>query len=148
MISVREDFSGNRNRPLSNVNTCVYIVNHSEPIPTGYVAIHSQNRLSRTSRTCSSLAVIKSFLLSILLLGRDIQLNPGPNWKYPGVICNKAVKRNQKGIQCDHCDLWYHTKCCSIGDEMYQILANSSCTWICVDCGLPLFFLTRYLRPH
>ena len=53
----------------------------------------------------------------------------------------KTVKSNQKGIQCDHCDLWYHTKCCSIGDEMYNILANSSCVWLCplVSCGLPSF---------
>ena len=111
----------------------------SDPILTGFVAIHSQNRLNITSCTCSSSAVIKRFLLSVLLLGGDIQLNPGPNWKYPCGVCNKAVRRNQKGIQCDHCDLWYHTKCCSIGDKMYQILANSSCTWMCVDCGLPSF---------
>lgn len=26
-----------------------------------------------------------------------------------------------------------------LGDEMYRILANSSCTWMCVDCGLPSF---------
>ena len=112
---------------------------NSEPILIGFEAIYSQNRLNRTSSTCSSLTVIKRLLLSLLLLGGDIQLNPGPNWRYPCGVCNKPVKRNQKGIQCDHCDLWYHTKCCSVGDEMYHILANSSCTWMCVNCGLPRF---------
>ena len=112
---------------------------NSKPIPTGFEAIHNQNRLNRTSPTCSSSEVIKRFLLSMLPLGGDIQLNTGPNWRYPCGVWNKAVKKNQKGIQCDHCDLWYHTKCCSVGDEMYRILANSSCTWMCVDCGLPSF---------
>ena len=35
--------------------------------------------------------------------------------------------------------MWYHTKCCSVGDEMYYILVSSPFTWICVDCGLPSF---------
>lgn len=41
--------------------------------------------------------------------------------------------------QCDNCDLWYQTKCCSGCDKMYHILASSPCTWVCVDCGLPSF---------
>lgn len=59
--------------------------------------------------------------------------------KFPCGICSKPVKINQRGICCDSCDRWYHTRCCLIGDHMYDILANSSCLWICCDCGLPNF---------
>ena len=112
---------------------------NSEPTPTGLEAFYSHNRSARALSTWSYSTVTKKCLLTVLLLGGDIHLNPGPNWKYPCGTCNKLVKRNQKGIQCDHCDLWYHTKCCSIGDEIYNILANSPCVWLCPSCGLPSF---------
>ena len=69
----------------------------------------------------------------------DILRNPGPEWKYPCGVCQKPVKNNQKGLQCDSCDLWYHTNCCRVNDIVYNALANSSCSWICCGCGLPNF---------
>ena len=80
-----------------------------------------------------------SQLVMLLLLGGDIELNPGDKWKFPCGICSNPVKRNQAGIQCDQCNLWFHvnSKCCVISPEMYGILANSSSTWICPQCGLP-----------
>lgn len=54
-----------------------------------------------------------------------------------------TLKRKIRSIQtvranqCDNCDLWYQTKCCSGCDKMYHILASSP--WVCVDCGLPSF---------
>ena len=60
-------------------------------------------------------------LWSLLLLCGDIMQNPGPSsppttkgrlrYKFPCGICEKPVKSNQKGIQCDFCDLWYHARC-------------------------------------
>lgn len=78
---------------------------NSEPIPTGLEAIYSHNRFARALSRCSYSTVTKKYLLTVLLLDGDIHLNPGPNWKYPCGTCNKPVKRNQKGTQCDHCDL-------------------------------------------
>lgn len=46
-----------------------------------------------------------------LLTCGDILPNPGPNYKFPCGVCSKPVKSNQKGIQCETCDKWYHTKC-------------------------------------
>ena len=68
----------------------------------------------------------------LLLLGGDIELNPGDKWKFPCGNCLKPVKSNQKGIQWDECDTWFHvsSKCCDISPDMYDILANSSCTCI------------------
>ena len=48
------------------------------------------------------------FLFSLLLLGGDIQSNPGPV-KYPCGICERPVKYNQRGIQCDFCNKWHHS---------------------------------------
>lgn len=76
---------------------------------------------------------------SLLLIAGDVHPHPGPQWKFPCGVCDKPVKRNQKGIQCDNCDKWYHNKCCHIDDTIYNTLANSSCSWICCNCGLPSF---------
>ena len=77
-------------------------------------------------------------VLNILLLCGEVDPNPGPQWKYLCGVCSKPVKSNQKGILCDYCDRWYHSKCC-LSDLLYDTMANSSCLWMCCDCGLPSF---------
>ena len=54
-------------------------------------------------------------------------------------VSEGPVKCNQRGIQCDYCDKWYHTRCCAMSDHILDSLANSSCIWICTNCGLPSF---------
>ena len=76
--------------------------------------------------------------LYILLICSDINPNPEPQWKCPRGVCHKPLKSNQKGIQCDYCDGWYHSKCC-MNDLIYDAMANSCCLKICYDCGLPSF---------
>ena len=64
--------------------------------------------LFRKQHTCPSNFVESKNLkqLSIpLILGGQVELNPGPNIKYPCQVCNKQVRWNQKGIACDNCDL-------------------------------------------
>ena len=56
------------------------------------------------------------------------------------------VKRNQKGIQCDMCDVWYHARCCIMNDHIYNSLANS--IWICTSCGLPNFSTSIFDSIH
>ena len=73
----------------------------------------------------------------LLLLCGDVSLNPGPAWKYPCGICSKSVKSNQRGIQCDSCDIWHHAKCMDISIPSYESLANSSCLWLCPKCDAP-----------
>ena len=76
--------------------------------------------------------------LSILLiLGGQVELNPGPKAKYPCQICNRAVKWGQKGIACDNCDLWYHQPCMSMNSDTYLKLANTSIAWLCKVCNTP-----------
>ena len=80
-----------------------------------------------------------SILLNLILLCGDVNVNPGPNWKYACGLCKKPVKSNQRGIQCDSCDVWIHTRCLGMNNDEYQLLANSSCWWICPGCHLPNF---------
>ena len=47
----------------------------------------------------------------LILLSGDIQMNPGPTRRVedPCSVCSKGCRT--KGILCDSCDSWYHTKC-------------------------------------
>ena len=77
------------------------------------------------------------FVYLCLLLSGDVELNPGPTYKYPCVRCEKPVRRNQKGIQCDICDRWYHSNCVPISDAEYSRLSNCDDVFICALCSLP-----------
>ena len=80
------------------------------------------------------------WLIALLLLSGDIELNPGPRtWKYPCGVCSKPCKSNQPAIQCDTCNSWIHKKCVSINPTIWTSLANSSVSWECINCGLPNF---------
>ena len=77
--------------------------------------------ISRANR-CST------FLVTLVLSG-DIATNPGPpNYKYPCGMqnCGKPVKKNQKGILCEDCNIWFHTKCVEISDEVHRELCENS----------------------
>ena len=77
------------------------------------------------------------FVYLCLILSGDIELNPGPTYKYPCVRCEKPVRRNQKGIQCDTCDKWYHSNCVPISDAEYFRLSNCDDVFSCALCSLP-----------
>ena len=79
-----------------------------------------------------------SYLVVLLILAGDTELNPGPRpLKYPCLICKKAAKWGQDCLQCDQCDGWYHVNCMVMSPEVYDACANTSLTWICCECGLP-----------
>lgn len=107
----------------------------------------------------------------LLILAGDVELNPGPI-KYPCTVCKKAVRSNQRGISCDGCELWTHTRCCRVPEGEYQRLASlGTFTWRCPSCictelpfsdssysrilmflsllvsRLPLLLLTPFLTP-
>ena len=60
-------------------------------------------------------------ILSLLLSG-DLELNPGPVTD-PCGVCSKGVRKNQQGIACDSCDVWFPQKMYRYGHfHIYQIL--------------------------
>ena len=73
----------------------------------------------------------------LILLSGDVESNPGPGPKFPCGVCSRAVKLNQKGIQCDACDVWFHTKCDRLPDSEYMRLTNTEDPWYCSTCSLP-----------
>ena len=64
-----------------------------------------------------------------ILLAGDVSENPGPTKDLCG-LCSKICRRNQKAIQCDECDTWYHAKCMDMSNTEYANLCNPSSTWI------------------
>lgn len=76
--------------------------------------------------------------------------NPGPAkpvYKFPCGICEKPVKSNQRGVQCDDCDVWFHTKCMSMPSAVYKGIEGKDVSWICCSCGLPNFSSTLFFTP-
>ena len=72
------------------------------------------------------------------MMSGDIQVNPGPNWKYPCLLCSKPVKINQQGICCDYCNLWSHLKCIGMTTAEYNVYQNDEgLTWSCQMCLFP-----------
>ena len=69
----------------------------------------------------------------MLVLSGDVELNPGPpsRWRYPCTVCSKPVQSNQRGVQCDMCDLWNHATCGSVERETYLNLKGD---WHCPSC--------------
>ncbi|VDI33330.1 Hypothetical predicted protein [Mytilus galloprovincialis] len=80
----------------------------------------------------------KCVIQTLLLLSGQVEYNPGPYTpKYPCMICTKAVKWGQHALACDKCDKWVHTSCISMSTPEYNLLANTSTTWICSACNTP-----------
>ena len=73
----------------------------------------------------------------ILLLSNDINLNPGPQ-KDPCCECLKGCRRNQKAIQCDECQGWFHAKCINMSSIEYNYhLQDTDSNWSCNSCLFP-----------
>ena len=54
------------------------------------------------------------------------------NLKFPCLKCKKSVKNNQKGLQCNNCELWVHQKCTTLtGDEYAYLEQNEEEPYYC-----------------
>ena len=55
--------------------------------------------------------------------------------KYPCITCKKPVKCNQKGIFCEACKLWVHSKCTNLSKAEYDFLeTNIDVPYFCQKC--------------
>ena len=86
------------------------------------VHVYSRKGTRMPSAILDSKCKSRFVTLYILLICGDINPNPGFQWKFPSGVCHKPVKSNHKGIQCDYCDRWYHSKCCM--DEQRRLLSD------------------------
>ena len=76
-----------------------------------------------------------------LLLGGDVETNPGPRPpKFPCGECGKACtdyRGAKSSILCESCDTWYHADCVGINASFLSLLGRSELPWECCRCGLP-----------
>ena len=60
--------------------------------------------------------------------------------------CLKSV--DEKGIQCDHCDRWYHVKCQKISSSTFKAISmeGSDVPWLCNHCRENLTRMEKELQ--
>ena len=136
-----------QNVRLNAPKTGYVILFSSSSQSLGNICLHSI-KLGTTAKlqslkSCSDLSKLNScryrkhfLLLLSLTLSGDIESNPGPA-KFPCKQCKQIVKNNQKGICCDECDMWIHSKCAGISAAAYSTLSSSNDDWFCKECIAP-----------
>ena len=78
---------------------------------TGTISVHSSLKL-QPMRPKFNTKTNLSYLMVLLLLAGDTELNPGPRpVKYPCLVCQKPAKWGQDCLQCDQFYGWYHIDC-------------------------------------
>lgn len=73
----------------------------------------------------------------LLLLGGDIELNPGPKPQdiFPCGYCELPVSFSHiRAICCDECDIWYHSACIELSSARFEHLCDSNVDWLCGKC--------------
>ena len=104
---------------------------------------------------------VATFNQDRLATSGDISLNPGPDrivsdngkkpaWKFSCAVCDKPVRRNQKGILCNSCDSWHHIKCIDMDVETYVALSYSQDQWFCKanNSNWPFDFSDSFFEFH
>ena len=84
-----------------------------------------------------------SVALLALLLGGDIELNPGLNDSTISLCgyCQIKVEWKERALGCDNeeCKVWFHKACLEMCSTEYYRLERegSRCAWICNPCDVP-----------
>lgn len=114
-----------------NYPTIIKLCSFSAIYHINYATIqHSKPTTQPVYRSKDVITVI------ILLLSGDIQLNPGPV-QFPCSVCQKAVAKNHRALQCDSCDTWTHIKCDGITPKEYKLYQNhTNPSYNCPTCTL------------
>ena len=119
-----------------------------------YIVIHRASMICKQNRLCfwhkkktkinhkTHMAVLISLLL---LVGGDIELNPGPNSIYLCGICEQGVNDSHRAFCCDGCDIWYHKSYISICTQDFEYLENRSISYICYKCNVPNYISNLHL---
>ena len=92
-------------------------------------------------------------MLLKIILSNQVELNPGPinssnnDTKYRCYVCNESVLWTEKGVACDRCDQWFHTKCINMSTQTY-IGLDTSANWFCNKCESPNSLNSIYQSIH
>ena len=77
------------------------------------------------------------YLVILLLMQAGLQPSNDSCSKFPCVVCSSPCRWDQRAIQCDECDKWYHTSCMGINTINYEVMGNANISRICCNCGVP-----------
>ena len=104
-------------------------------------AVHSLPKKRSRARPNSELLTPKMDLrrgLSLglwLLCAGDVEVNPGPIYRYPCGVCAKPVTVRQHGIECTECKRWTHAECCGVTPMEYERMSECEDEpWHCPCC--------------
>ena len=53
---------------------------------------------------------------------------------YGGTVCNRAVAKNHRAVQCDLRDSWVHMACNNLNVYTYRKLQKDKSPWYCICC--------------
>ena len=118
--------------------------------------LHGRSRPHDVPQLCKLQAGLKLLNISLaasflVVLTGDVSLNPGSKTD-PCVLCAKGCRKNQRAVQCDECDRWFHSKCIIMNHREYH--ESSWISWLghkLVLYGLSIsrtFFSYKcFLRP-
>ena len=54
--------------------------------------------------------------------------------QFPGLVCNRAVAKNRRAVQCDLCDSWVHIACNNLNVYTYRKLQKDKSPRYCICC--------------
>ncbi|XP_072021445.1 uncharacterized protein [Amphiura filiformis] len=108
----------------------------------GTTMLNSRKQFIKTLKNSRGLSWTHVLIIG---LGNDVNPNPGPpsgssfnDPPAPCGICGDEVGYYPvKGIQCEECEKWNHATCINMSSKTYNLLANTSTSWICDGCGHP-----------
>ena len=99
----------------------------NEVVNFGMEAIHRLTHSAKNDvRLCLRTGERSMLLILLLLLGGDIEINPGDN--HVCSICSKPDKPHQATNKCDVRNSWFHAGCCKLPSIYINILSRSFCT--------------------
>ena len=62
----------------------------------------------------------------IMVLAKGLDICP---------VCQNSVREEDKGLNCDECQQWWHSSCCNISEEKYEWLAeDDNILFVCDHC--------------
>lgn len=73
----------------------------------------------------------------LLLLGGDVELNPGDDVQPKCDLCMNLVGPQESVVICQECNVWFHKSCCAFHEAANDVLSSSFCAWLCPKCDSP-----------
>ena len=103
--------------------------------------LHRRPRTHDVPPLCKLQAGLKLLNISLaasflVVLAGDVSLNPGPETDHCA-LCTKGCQKNQRAVQCDECDRWFHAKCINMNHHEYLDISALAAYRSCMDCLFP-----------